>query len=156
VKEPVHKFNFEILLKDKFPFKPPVVTTRTPFSNPSLADGRDLLAHILPHIGTDMWRPSTNLSELIKQIPSFIHEVVTSVRAENSMVGQFHLGQQYEISTWINNKQCGVYPCELERENIYYEEDSATGAKTLKKVRTIRINIYLVVTETILLVLETD
>jgi len=49
-----------------------------------------------------------------------------------------------------------VYPCELERENIYYEEDKETGAKTLKKVRTVRVNIYLVVTETILLVLETD
>ncbi len=49
-----------------------------------------------------------------------------------------------------------MYPCELERENIYYEEDSETGAKTLKKVRTVRVNIYLVVTETILLVLETD
>jgi hypothetical protein len=43
VKEPVLKFNFEILLKEKFPFKAPVVTTRTSFSNPSLADGRDLL-----------------------------------------------------------------------------------------------------------------
>jgi hypothetical protein len=72
------------------------------------------------------------------------------------MVGAFHLGQQYEISTWINNKRCGVYPCELERENIYYEEDKTTGAKTLKKVRIVRVNIYLVVTETILLVLETD
>lgn len=133
-----------------------MVTTRTSFSNPSLADGRDLLQHILPHIGNDSWRPSMNLSELIKQIPNFVHDVVTKQRAENNMVGQFHLGQQYEISTWINNKRCGVYPCELERENIYYEEDKETGAKTLKKVRTVRVNIYLVVTETILLVLETD
>jgi hypothetical protein len=97
-----------------------------------------------------------NLSELIKQIPNFVHDVVTKQREDNEMVGQFHLGQQYEISTWINNKRCGVYPCELERENIYYEEDKETGARTLKKVRTVRVNIYLVVTETILLVLETD
>ena len=49
-----------------------------------------------------------------------------------------------------------MYPCELERENIYYEEDFNTGAKTLKKVRTIRVQIYLVVTENLLLVLEID
>ena len=83
----MQKFNFEILLKDKFPFKPPVVTTKTPFSNPSLADGRDLLQHILPHIGNDSWRPSMNLSELIKQIPNFVHDVVTKQRADNQMVG---------------------------------------------------------------------
>jgi ubiquitin-protein ligase len=87
VGEQVNKFNFEILLKEKFPFKPPVVTTRTSFSNPSLADGRDLLDQILPHCGNDSWRPSMNLSELIKQIPSFIHDVVCQQRAENTMIG---------------------------------------------------------------------
>mgnify|MGYP000090443522 FL=1 len=71
------------------------------------------------------------------------------------MIGQFHLGQQYEISTWMNNKLCGVYPCELERESIYYDTNEK-GEKTLKKVRISRVNIYLVVTETTLLVLETD
>ena len=62
-----------------------------------------------------------NLSELIKQIPSFIHDVVCQERPENTMIGSFHLGQQYEISTWINNKRCGVYPCELEKESIYFD-----------------------------------
>lgn len=73
----VEKYKFEILLKEKFPFKPPVLSTSCPFSNPSLADGRDLLQNILPHVGNDSWRPSMNLSELIKQIPTFVHEVVT-------------------------------------------------------------------------------
>jgi hypothetical protein len=49
---------------------------------------------------------------------------------------------------------CGVFPCELEREVIYHEHDG--DSKTLKKVRISRVNIYLVVTETTLLVLETD
>ncbi len=49
-----------------------------------------------------------------------------------------------------------MYPCELERESIYFAEDSATGMKTLKKVSITLINIYLVVTETMLLVLETE
>ena len=73
----VEKYKFEILLKEKFPFKPPVQSTSCPFSNPSIADGRDLLQNILPHVGNDSWRPSMNLSELIKQIPTFVHEVVT-------------------------------------------------------------------------------
>ena len=56
----------------------------------------------------------------------------------------------------MNNKSCGVYPCELERESIYYDTDGSSGAKTLKKVRIVRVNIYLVVTETTMLVLEVD
>ena len=55
----------------------------------------------------------------------------------------------------MNNKLCGVYPCELERESIYYDTNEK-GEKTLKKVRITRVNIYLIVTETTLLVLETD
>ena len=49
----VDKYKFEILLKEKFLFKPPMITTSCPFNNPSLADGRDLLMDILPHAGND-------------------------------------------------------------------------------------------------------
>ena len=45
---PADKFNFDILLRDKFPFQPPLILTKTTFAMPSLADGRDLLLHILP------------------------------------------------------------------------------------------------------------
>jgi ubiquitin-protein ligase len=44
----IETFNFDILLRDKFPFQPPLIMTKTRFSNPSLADGRDILAHLLP------------------------------------------------------------------------------------------------------------
>jgi hypothetical protein len=36
------KFNFDILLRDKFPFQAPLVIAKTKFCSPSLADGRDL------------------------------------------------------------------------------------------------------------------
>jgi ubiquitin-protein ligase len=63
---PFEKFNFDILLRDKFPFQPPLVITKTAFGEPnSLADGRDLLLHILPELKTE-WMPSMNLCELIK------------------------------------------------------------------------------------------
>jgi len=69
------KFAFDILLRDKFPFQPPIVMTKTKFCEPSLADGRDLLLHILPKDISE-WRPSMNLYELIQQIPEFIRETL--------------------------------------------------------------------------------
>lgn len=60
----VEQFNFDILLRDKFPFQPPLIMTKTVFSNPSLADGRDLLSHLLPGEQRE-WRPSMNLFEII-------------------------------------------------------------------------------------------
>lgn len=44
--------------------------TRTTFAQPSLADGRDLLYHIIPKDKTDEngereWKPSMNLFQLI-------------------------------------------------------------------------------------------
>ena len=60
----LEKFNFDILLRDKFPFQPPLIMTRTKFCTPSLADGRDLLLHIIPK-DAEEWRPSMNLYELI-------------------------------------------------------------------------------------------
>ena len=57
------------------------------FCSPSLADGRDLLYHIIPKKeevkgeendqGDEReWRPSMNLYELIQQIPNFISETL--------------------------------------------------------------------------------
>jgi len=44
----IERFYFDILLRDKYPFQPPIIMTRTTFCQPSLADGRDLLYHIIP------------------------------------------------------------------------------------------------------------
>jgi len=44
----IERFYFDILLRDKYPFQPPIIMTRTSFCSPSLADGRDLLYHIIP------------------------------------------------------------------------------------------------------------
>lgn len=106
----IEKFNFDILLRDKFPFQPPLVMTKTRFCMPSLADGRDLLAHILPPEQNE-WRPSMNLYELIQQIPNFIQETITKGRDRKEMIGRFHLGLNYDISSWLNNPNCRVFPC---------------------------------------------
>lgn len=64
MESPLDTFTFDILLRDKFPFQPPIIMTKTKFSNPSLYDGRDLLKHLLPG-GQQEWRPSMNLFEVI-------------------------------------------------------------------------------------------
>ena len=70
------KFSFEILMRDKYPFQPPIIYTKTRFSSPSLADGRDLLKHLLPQ-GQREWRPSMNLFDMIQLIPVFISQTIT-------------------------------------------------------------------------------
>ena len=61
---PVEKFNFDILLRDKYPFQPPLVMTRTRFGKQSLADGRDLLTHVLPDGHTE-WSPGISINQVI-------------------------------------------------------------------------------------------
>ena len=58
-------------MRDKYPFQPPLLVTKTAFGHPSLADGRDLLLQVLPNQKQE-WMPSMNLCQLIKQIPEFI------------------------------------------------------------------------------------
>jgi hypothetical protein len=48
-----------------------------------LADGRDLLLHIIPK-DEDDWRPSMNLYELIQHIPDFIAEQVKAQHAHEA------------------------------------------------------------------------
>jgi hypothetical protein len=43
---PIMKYNFDIILREKYPFEPPQITTRTRFGPVSLADGRDLFCEI--------------------------------------------------------------------------------------------------------------
>lgn len=56
---PIAKYNFDILLREKYPFEPPQITTRTrvihfiflilvQFGSVPLADGRDLFKEIAP------------------------------------------------------------------------------------------------------------
>jgi hypothetical protein len=62
------------------------------------------------------------------------------------MIGKFHLGLQYDMNIWHQNANCGVYPCQEEKET--------QGANQVKrKGFTDR---FVVVTESILLYLEPD
>ena len=107
--------------------------TKTKFCNPSLADGRDLLTHVLPP-GQTEWRPSMNLYELIQQIPHFIQETLEADAAEDSgevrKIGRFHLGLNYDMLTWLSNSDCRVFPCQQENEvNVKVKDKSGQVTK---------------------------
>jgi ubiquitin-protein ligase len=70
---PIQKYNFDILLREKYPFEAPQITTRTRVSNGMLillqfgpvplADGRDLFCEILS--SDQKWNPQMTIYELI-------------------------------------------------------------------------------------------
>jgi len=82
-KTDIQAFGFDILLRDKFPFQPPLVMTRTKFSTPSLADGRDLVVNLLPE-GETEWKPSMKLYDLIMKLPDFISETIEKDESQST------------------------------------------------------------------------
>ena len=89
--------------------------TKTRFSNPSLADGRDLLRCLLPNEQTE-WRPSMNLYEIIQQIPIFLDRTIKMAKQDQKLnvaeIGRFHLGLNYDMLIWLSNPECRVFPCQ--------------------------------------------
>jgi len=107
----IERFYFDILIRDKYPFQPPIIMTRTTFCSPSLADGRDLLYQIIPEKlnkesdnndnNEGEWLPSMSLYELIQYIPDFIADVLRATNGagkdqEQRMLGKFYLGLNYD------------------------------------------------------------
>lgn len=154
VEQPLETFSFDILLRDKFPFQPPIIMTKTKFCSPSLYDGRDLLRHLLPN-GQTEWRPSMNLFEVIQQIPAFLSETIKKTQQgdKESMrkLGRFHLGLNYNMMIWFNNGDSKVFPCQQEVQMQVTQKGKKTG-----KVRKQMVDVYLVVNEYNLMVLKTD
>lgn len=90
--------------------------TKTRFCEPSLADGRDILAHLLPEDQPE-WRPSMNLKEIIEQIPIFVSNLIQKegrpgTKDEVRALGRFHLNLNYDMVIWLNNGDCRVFPCQ--------------------------------------------
>ena len=58
---PIMKYNFDILLREKYPFEAPQITTRTRFGPVSLADGRDVFREIasrgVEESKEELWNP---------------------------------------------------------------------------------------------------
>lgn len=89
------------------------------------------------------------LIDIIQQIPAFITEQIKASKdgsGQAHMVGKFHLGLQYDMNIWIQNQQCGIFPCQEEKDNAQLGGSKRKGL----------IDVYTVVTESILLYLEPD
>jgi hypothetical protein len=87
------------------------------------------------------------LIDIIQQIPAFITEMIKNGGAMNAMIGKFHLGLQYDMNIWHSNPACGIYPCKEEKE---------TAATKNSAKRKGYINIFKIVTESVLLYMEPD
>jgi len=86
-------------MEGKFPSVPPKVLARTPFSNPSLADGRDLLDNLTK----TQWNPDTSIIDLVNSLPRFTNECIALIDECDFLdLGNFHLGQELPYNIWDN------------------------------------------------------
>lgn len=97
-----------------------------------------------------------NLFEIIQQIPIFISQTIEKDQNEEGKkeirkLGRFHLNLNYDMLIWLSNAECRVFPCQQEVELQLTQKGKKTG-----KVRKQMVDIYLVVTEHILMMLKTD
>jgi len=51
-------------------------------------------------------------------MPNFIVETLTKGRERKEMLGRFHLGLNYDMSIWVNNSFCRVFPCQQEQDVV--------------------------------------
>ena len=96
-----------------------------------------------------------SLFEIIQGIPAFISEQIKASK-EGSLVtntiGKFHLGLQYDMNIWQGSSDpeqqqtCAVFPCKEEKES------APPGGPKRKGY----IDVYTVITESLLLYLEPD
>jgi hypothetical protein len=56
-----------------------------------------------------------NLYDLIQKIPAFISSHLKSKPEPAKMLGHFHLGLRYDMSTWQSSNHSPVFPCQWER-----------------------------------------
>lgn len=108
------KFVFDVFLDQRYPFQPPQIYARTPFSKPPLNDGRDLFSDIM----RSEWRVIKKIHQIVQYIPDFIDEVIET-EDEMKVFGTFHLGNYYEISNWGlsgMNRDSRVFECQEQDE----------------------------------------
>ena len=95
------------------------------------------------------------LIDIIQQIPTFITEQIKASKDGSlvaNTIGKFHLGLQYDMNIWSNSQDpaqhqsCGIFPCQEEKEQ------SSQGGPKRKGL----IDVFTVVTESLLLYLEPD
>ena len=88
-----------ISMEASFPDLAPNIFVRTPFSTPSLADGRDLLENLIK----TQWNPDITIIDLVNSLPRFTNECIALIDECDFLdLGNFHLGQQLPYTIWDN------------------------------------------------------
>lgn len=91
--KPDNNFVFEIYLEGKYPFEPPRILCEVGFVEPSISDGRDILADIL----TEKWSPKISLRGLLEKLTEFVSKKFN--REEILNLGKFHLRGPMSLTT---------------------------------------------------------
>ena len=82
----------------------PRLTCTSHFTQPSLADGRDLLESVLGRT----WDPSVSLDQVSAALPAFVQNCESS---DLSQLGTFHLGECLPLSLWQGQPRMNVFNC---------------------------------------------
>ena len=107
----IERYDFEIILSNKYPFRDPQVLCHTEFAHQmlSLNDGRDLFGEV---VGEGGWKVGHKLYSLIQLIPEFIADMYL-IEDDLHIIGTFHLGQVYNLRQFLMpNKRSAVYACQ--------------------------------------------
>lgn len=98
---------FEVHLEGKFPFAPPVLCCVTHFTRPTIADGRDLLQHVI----RSTWSPSYTISSLVSELPGLVRSCATQGPRCALEMGTYPLEAPLSLSTWEGLDSMSLFPC---------------------------------------------
>jgi hypothetical protein len=107
----------EVHLEGKYPFQQPKVILSTSTVFPSLADGRNLLSHIIKKA----WSEECTVLEIANLFPGFLNE-----NFNNPGTGRFHLGQCMYLRHWENREYMRLFAGqEIDPQNPKFCRDRA-------------------------------
>ena len=84
-----------LILNKNFPKENPILIAMTKFSEPSLADGRDLFNEVCPNWN---WNKNSKLIDITININKFCEKVINS--SEYKFYGEFYIGATYKIKNF--------------------------------------------------------
>ena len=87
---------FLLILNANYPVESPRIIAKSNFCQPTLMDGRDLMAEIYPNWVSN----KTKLIDIVKQVTPFCEKVINY--RTNKFYGTFHLGAVYNMKNFDN------------------------------------------------------
>lgn len=107
-REPV---DFEILLPHRYPTHAPILTCKTHFVRPSVADGRDLLDEVIE------WSDALTLAEWLPKLPGLVTKALTR---DPVYLGKFNLKAPFMLDAWTHPDMQVFEGAELDSHDVRY------------------------------------